>query len=569
MVSLVGAFSLCAAASPTQTAPVCRADRDVYVAGARIEVSCAAQRYQRGELLAPGKDEAAATIARNAPTRFASTLPRTLRRGAYLLRMIADNGTPISAGFVRIAAPGELTVFNVKRETWRGLPILRVDGGMSAEYAVAKAAAHLASGIAASWEVSAPGSGPRPVFSTPDFLSRSLKAGVDLYDSMLGPNAAIDNVILATGVPSAPYVARALDAPILPAHFLIDVASVAEVEDVLDRAAQQGLSAYATVSHDPSVEGAVAWIKLSRLPPIYRDFLARHHVKRVYIFGSSNTTGGETAARRVLRGEGVAYAPGSVYVMYPGSAPDEQRLLRERLADLEHTSLGEIEHVVDWESGIAPSVASAFAADSCRIPVASAVSMSSNDLLDLYDLATWASAAYTARNRALYPKAAVHGIAMNPYLTAQPDVEARKGFLPVVFWQGNPPERNAERAERLVRAAASVYLPDASPDRFEVQLNYSHNFGYDKQDALAQAFVRRGYTAVNKSDIGVDDVWNLRDGINSLSERAASDLLGDFSASEYAHWIREHVSLSVEDFRRIALSLPGLTVREQSCSAEH
>ncbi len=81
--------------------------------------------------------------------------------------------------FFRVPSSSMLTTYAMNQTTYNGLPVYRLDGGLSAEYAVEKSAEVLTSGISHSWKVSSPGQGPNPVYSTPQFLDKSVNQTVD------------------------------------------------------------------------------------------------------------------------------------------------------------------------------------------------------------------------------------------------------------------------------------------------------------------------------------------------------------------------------------------------------
>jgi hypothetical protein len=562
------------AAAAADAAPRCRSDRASYAAGARAVFACDASPV-------PGETLRLRTLSRRqhdyvlplpASGKIVWRVPADAQSAAYAVHRISADGQARYEGFFRVLAPGQLDLFRIDHQRYRGLDVLRLDGGMSAEYAVEKAAENLLAGVSHSWQVSAPGSGPRPVFATPDFLDRALRQTVEIYDKLLGAERPFDNVVIATGVPSAPYLARALDAPILPVQFLVSADSVQEIASVLDTAAGSGHAAYSTLSHDPSVENAVAWIKLRDLPAPYRDFLRRHRVKNLYLLGSTNTDGGETRARRVLgRGEPAAYDAGSIYVMYPGTSPDDQRTLEHKLADLSQFPLATtVEEIADWESGIAGVQASALSTSACaQSDLASVVSLSSANLMDLYDLASFAGAAFLARNPPRPARDGVfNGLRMNPYLIGHPSIEAWNGEVPVVFWQGNPPDAMIARAQRLADTVAAAYFPDVVRKDLGLAINVTRNFGgVDVGRNLAAAAAqgwRHGEVVVG--DASVDEVWNPADGMHAPGERLAAQLIAAKNVGEFQTWSRRAKPLAEADFVAMRRHLPGLQVQTRRCA---
>ena len=248
---------------------------------------------------------------------------------------------------------GELTCYQIEEKLWKGgLKVYLLDGGMSAEFVVQKAAEALNLGISHTWHVSGPASGPNPVYATPAFLQKSVQATVEFYDRILGVDTPFDTVIISTGIPSVPYLSATMRAPVLPLHYLVCFDSIEEVQSVLEQASSDGMSAYATAGQDPSVEPGVAWIKLLDLPELYAEFLKRHRVSNVLLVGSTATSGGETMARQLSSGiASEAYSPESIYIMYTGGEPGDSTALREKIKDFDQLELkDEFIGISDWES---------------------------------------------------------------------------------------------------------------------------------------------------------------------------------------------------------------------------
>lgn len=125
---------------------------------------------------------------------------------------------------------------------------------------------------------------------TPDFLQQSVQHTVDLYNEYLGKSKKLKTVIIATGVPAVPYLSAAMEAPVLPLHFLVSVNSTKEVSSILEYSSQAGVPCYATLGYDASMDDVgVAWIKLLALPDEYRKFIIEHEVENVIIAGIGKT----------------------------------------------------------------------------------------------------------------------------------------------------------------------------------------------------------------------------------------------------------------------------------------
>lgn len=480
--------------------------------------------------------------------------------------------------FFRVLEPRSLTTYEITRTRYRGLPVLQLDGGMSAEYAVEKAGEVLSGGIAHSWEVSRPGHGPNPVFATPSFLIDAIDRTTAFYDDLLGKDAAIDTVILSTGAPSMPYIANALGAPILPLHFLASADSVREIQTILERSADSGVRAYSTLAQDPSVDHAVAWVKLLGVPPEYKAFLLRHRVKNVVLIGSTNTSdGGETAARRLVGlGDPDPYGPGSIYIMYPGTAANEEETLKERIHDIaDYQRDPQTIDVVDWESGISPPQIEGVHHDIAEYRLAdNLVVLTSDHLIDIYDLGTYVSAALLARNGDGAGDLSARGFALNPYLVSHPSYETWKRWLPVVFFQGVDPQATFERLTVLAERVERLFLAPGQQIPRLVRLNLTRNFGGPGAGRRYAIIAERaGWRPdLSPSATDADEVWNPADGIQSISEQAAEDILDHETASAFRQWNSHLGRLEVDELSCFTEALPRLKIKwllgmPQPCSA--
>lgn len=443
-----------------------------------------------------------------------------------------------------------LPIFEIRRHSHDGLPVYDLDGGMSAEYAVQKALASLAGGVAHTWRVQAPGMGPNPVTGSPDFLAASVRRTVAYYDGLLGPDAPVDTVVIGTGVSSASYVCHALGAPFLPVHFLLSTGSITGTRAVLDQAGQAGLPAYATLGYDESMPGlAVAWIKLLALPAAYRDFLVRHRVRHVVLLGTTGVCG--QFARRPLAmrtGTWPAIGPGDVLVTWPdcGSQLDDT-WLRRTVGDLaEHPLEEPARAIADWESGLGDEQLRGLLRDLPTEPHL----LRGSDYLAMYDVATFAHTALLACNGI-----AVTGIAANPYLVTHPVPETRAGQVPFVYWQLADPAGIVARLRRTVGAALGG-TPEAL-HALPLFLNTTRNVGgAEHAESFAGALRVDGFTDVRMADTTVDEVYGEATG--APCRRAAEYLRGAATPVELARWNSGLCRLDLAGLGAALASVPGV-----------
>lgn len=524
---------------------------------ASIAIKSISDRGASPEIVETVSGRGAATAA-----RLQWTVPAQAVGKAYEVSSSIEAAVWQSQTFFRVGAAEALTTFAIARAEHRDHPVFLLRGGLSAEYALEKALANLAGGTAHSWQPGAPGSGPEPVLATPGFLQKSLAATAAAYDRYLGAEARFETVIISTGFPSIPYFSHALGAPVLPIHFLVSVDSVKEIELILDRARDQGLSAYSTLGHDTSLPLAVAWIKLLDLPRIYADFINRRGAKNVVILGSTGTIGGETKARMVLNGSTEPYRPQSIYILYPGTSPDDEATLNREIADLAATPLGEFEYISDWESGITSVQMDNFRRSIERETAAGLTVVSAENLIKLYNLGTYATLALMHKNAGLPGARTPTGIALNPYLIGYPAYEHWKGYVPYLYWQGNPPASIADMALETVTLGMQRTFPGVDVSGLEVWMNSTRNFGGYFAPSIAQALSDRGVASIRENDYSLDENWDLDDGVNAPSEVAVRQIVTAQPAARFEAWRRALVLLEFDEFLDVARWDPDIDVFE-------
>lgn len=170
------------------------------------------------------------------------------------------------------------------------------------EYAVQKSLANLTAGVSHTWQIG-PGGGPKPVWGTPVSFNNPIRYS-SLYNEYLGKSEKLKTVIIATGVPTVPYLSAAMEAPVLPLHFLVSVNSTKEVSSILEYSSQAGVPCYATLGYDASMDDVgVAWIKLLALPDEYRKFIIEHEVENVIIAGIGEDVKSESYCRKLIKPE--------------------------------------------------------------------------------------------------------------------------------------------------------------------------------------------------------------------------------------------------------------------------
>lgn len=494
-------------------------------------------------------------------------IPGKFKEGAYgvyvILKEEGYKAEETYQTFFRIIGKEELTVFNIETEKMNDVPVFKLDGGMSAEYIVEKSAENLTSGISHSWKVNAPGSGPNHVLSTSNYLEKSVRKTVDFYNETFGENTEIETVIVSTGFPSIPYISNALKAPVLPLHYLVSVNTVKEVKTILSTANNNELSSYATLSHDPSVPYAVAWIKLLKLPLAYKNFIKQHKVKNVVIMGATGTSGGETKARQLLFDDKPIeeYTDGSIYIMYPGTSPDDVKTLKEKIVDLkDFKQEDEFVRIADWESGINQKQINNFSNDAKNVdPSVKVSTITAEDLGRLYALGGYSSLALMHKNKDKFD--GVKGVIFNPYLISHPTIELKKGFVPLLYWQLVGANYTVYNMENDLFKAIKHFYPNTSFKDLKLWLNSTRNFGAKWSAVnLKKELTKKGYTNFIENNYEVDEVWDLSNGVDAPCELLYLEVKNSYGFKNLKSWNDSLELLTIDDIKELSNIFGGFQV---------
>ena len=488
--------------------------------------------------------------------------------GIYIEYVLNDGHKEIAyQTFFHVVDKSMITTFQIQRFSYKGLDVFSLDGGMSAEYAIEKSGANLASGVSDSWKVNAHASGPNHVYATPEFLKNSVKQTVNFYDKLLGSHTTFNSVIISTGIPSIPYLSGAMKAPVLPLHFLVSANTVKEIQSILDYSNQNGYSSYSTLGYDASVPYAVAWVKLLDIPKEYIDFLIQHKVKNVILLGATAPTGGEATARKVISTQNPDSA-GSLFILYPqGGIAADLAALKDKVKDLDDVNQqSDFTRVADWESGIIPEQVKNFSESIKRYTTVKDIRfITADDDGELYNLATYASLAFIYKNKKAFTfngSSPINGVALNPYLLSDPLYENRFKYIPVVYWQGNPQQSIINKLEEVVKAAISSYFPTVKYNELTFWINSSINFGGpEKAIALKNALLLKGLKKIKENDYSFDEVWDTKDGMKAPCEVRAKDLMDFSSLQALKNWNSNLLPLLPTDLVDISHRFPKILIK--------
>ena len=465
--------------------------------------------------------------------------------GAYVCATFQNNSTFANTyvTFFRIMDQTKLNTYKITNSTYNGLDIHALDGGLSAEYTVVKAAEVLSDGVAHSWFTSAAGSGPNSVYSTSNFMDLAINTTVNYYNQTFGATTTFNTVIISTGVASIPYLSRVMKAPVLPLHFLVSASTVKEIIAILSFNSElKNYSTYSTLGYDGSISMAVAWIKLLQLPQQYIDFLNQHNVQNIVIAGTYGaTTGGETTAKKILYNSNpnTGYNNGDLYLMYPGGGTGSVFTnLYAKIADLhDYDSSLEANYrqVSDWESGLVDEQITNFVSSiKTNTSVSKIRRVSAPDSLTMYNLATYLTLSFMQKNQPILPS--VLGVAMNPYLLAHPTYETKIQYIPMLFWQGNSGADDVSRLVSQIQQNIHTYFPSTNFSTLNFWVNTAQNFGGFQATNIQSALQAQGLNNISMNDNTKDEVWNPSDGMYAICEKVATNILTYSSPSAYKTW---------------------------------
>ena len=467
-----------------------------------------------------------------------------------------EEGQLIYSSYFRVVTPGMLTTYQITKEEYKGMNVFMLDGGMSAEYAVQKSLANLTAGVSHTWFIG-PGGGPEPVWGTPDFLQQSVRHTVDLYNEHLGKSKKLKTVIISTGVPTVPYLSAAMEAPVLPLHFLVSVNSTKEVSSILEYSSQAGVPCYATLGYDASMNDVgVAWIKLLALPDEYRKFIIEHEVENVIIAGIGENVKSESYCRKISKtgADGQEYANGSIYILYTQSGSEyDIHTISRNIVDYNMLSLEKGKDLADWESGVANRQIDNISKGIREHTPAQVYSLiATHDMMDMYNLGANIAMYFMYKNRDL-TKVSVQGTYLNEYLISQPLYELTQGYIPLLFWQFVPPESTIERIKRDIQKVVDTYEKGVLLEDRTVYVNARIG-----KEELVQELKKKGFRFITERKDNVEELWDLSDGINSPCEGVAKEIVKKIGVKKYQTQCKNSRYMDLDDLKQVIGNIPGL-----------
>lgn len=492
---------------------------------------------------------------------FSWTIPSDAPCHAIGLFVKDDKHKSDYTNYFRIADKNSLTTYQISKTDYQGLSVYQLDGGMSAEYAVQKSLSNLTSGTSHTWNIG-PGGGPSPVWGTPDFLEKSVKYTTQLYNTELGDKTPIETVIISTGVPSVPYLSATMKAPVLPLHFLVSVNACKEVQSILDYSCFNGYPSYATLGYDASMDHVgVAWIKLLELPGEYLDFIKDHQVKNIIFAGVGEHVHGESYVQRVKNdARPEEYADGAFYIQYTNRGSEQDmRTIKTNLVDYNEQSLDTMRLIADWESGIVNKQIVQMAKQTKEIPALNSYELiAPEDMGEMYNLSTYLSAGYIKMNESnLLKQGGIRGIILNEYLISDPLYELMNGYVPLLYWQFNPPARTIDRINEDIMKAVNTFYPTPRM----TDLSYRINARIGKKE-LNEELIKRGCKDIIMRADQIEEVWDTADGMNAPCERNVQDIVENQGNCIYKEKIQRLSPLTISDLRELSQKVPGIVFKK-------
>lgn len=489
--------------------------------------------------------------------------------GIYLQYESEASLSPINYyNFFRVVTKNDFTTYRIDQSTYKGLNIYTLHGGMSAECVVEKAVENLKPAIAHSWYLNAPGSGPEHVLATPQFLQNSVKQTVDFYNKELGDQTIFETVVIGPGLEAIPYLSQALKAPVLPIHFLVSSNTVKEVQSILDYSNAHGYVSYATLGHDYSVPFAVAWVKLLEMPAEYLQFIKQHRVKNIVFTGYTGSEG-ENTAKKVANGATQSlYAPGSLFILYPGGGSEgDMKELKEKIIDFGNTAQqNDFIQIPDWESGIMNEQVKQYTKKAKeQAGIIDTRFITTKEMIHLWDLATYSATAFIYKNDSTFRAnggTAIKGVSVNPYFVANAFFESYSGFIPLIYWQHNSKEATVSRIKNVTTGALAAYFPEINLSGLSCWINSSNNFdGAANAKELTGLIRPVGFAKLIENDYTKDDIWNETDGMKAPVELRAVQLMNkNKSAAALKKWNNDLKALSLMDIDEMGKKFPLILV---------
>ncbi len=496
------------------------------------------------------KIEAGKEQSLNSNTIF--TIPANFEKKAYgiYIRTVFSNGNTneLYKTFFRVVDENTLTTYQIDKEDYQGLPVFKLRGGLSAEYTIQKSVATFVSGISHSWT-----SPIETIASTPDFLERSINNTIDFYNDAIGSSTQVKTVIISTGIPGVQYLARNMKAIVLPLHYLVASGTVKEAQTILEHANHSGYSVYGTLGHDFSITNtqSVGWIKLLDLPEQYKKFINNHQVKNVILLGHTGINDGETEAQKVTDTRS-KHEAGSLYLMrFSGDASDGY--LKQILSDYTTTRLSSVTKVADWEAGIISEQIDNFTNTLKEETSVSVTSITANDGVHLWNLGTYTSLALIQKNKSIFEVggAVLRGISTNQYLLGNPSYESYIRYVPFLYFAGFSAEFQYDNwLSTKIKSAINSYFPDIV---FEDLIFWTN-------DASMDVLLRAKGLTVWSSNYQEGQLWDTSNGLNSLTEVRAVDILNKTTPSEFKNWNESLQYLDLNDLQDISNKFPEIKV---------
>ena len=489
------------------------------------------------------------------------TLPAALKPSSFcavkfLLDFEDGITTTIDGTYFRAVNEQSLLTYDIQKLDYQGLPVYRQIGDMSAGFGVLKTIVAFDQGMAATME-EAPQGGTYPVAPTPEFLQRSVRKTVELYNSEIGAATKIKRVVVGTGIASVSYFATMMGAAYLPIHYLVSANSASEVQAILDYSNQNGYASYATLGYDGSMPGVgVAWIKLLALPDEYRKFIIEHEVENIIIAGIGEDVKSESYCRKLSKTgvDGQEYADGSLYILYTQSGSEHDiKTISRNVVDYDTLSLEKGKDLADWESGVVNRQIDNISKGICEHTPAQVYSLiATHDMMDMYNLGANMGMYFMYKNRE-QTKVSVQGTYLNEYLISQPLYELTQGYIPLLFWQFVPPVSTIDRIKRDIQKVVDVYEKGALLENKTVHVNARVG-----KDELVQELKKRGFCSVTKRNDNVEELWDLSDGINSPCEEVVQNIVEQIGVKKYQSQCQNARYLDLDDLKQIIGNIPGL-----------
>jgi hypothetical protein len=130
----------------------------------------------------------------------------------------------------------------------------------------------------------------------------------------------------------------------------------------------------------------------------------------------------------------------------------------------------------------------------------------------------------------------------------------------MLFWQGNSGTDDVTRLVNQIQQNIHAYFPATNFSTLNFWVNTSKNFGGFQATNIQSALQTEGLNNITMNDNTKDEVWNPSDGMYSICEKVATNILTYSSPSAYRSWDNSLLAMIPSDLDAMAIRHTDITV---------